>query len=195
MSARVQRETLSAARTIVRPILFRKYLREANAFNRKRTTRRLLTKDNCEVQPGTFEGLFFDSGRARLNQPRAELRVQCKFESGRVRVVSVFPDVRVGDLFYVKAGRYGSRKASDQTLRVTRIRVARLQDMTEADAIAEGVELLPAKFQRGTPRETFAALWNDLGGSWAENPWVWVYDYQTYNLNVDEVLAEILGQK
>jgi hypothetical protein len=172
----------------VRPILFRKYLREANAAGSKNSTRRVLTKDNCEVQPGTFEGVFFETGRARLNKPRAELRAQCRFESGRVRVVSIFPDVRVGDLFYVKNGRYGSRKASEQTLEVVRVRVARLQDMTEAEALDEGVRMLPGKFQRGTARDTFAALWDDLGGSWAANPWVWIYIYRTHDTNVDTLL-------
>lgn len=185
----VSRETLSA-RPAVRPILFRKYLREANASGRKSATRRVLTKDNCEVQPGTFEGVFFETGRAKPNRPgRAELRAQCKFESGRVRVVSIFSQVRTGDLFYVKTGRFGSRKASEQTLEVRRVRVARLQDMTEAEAIEEGVPLFPVKFQRDSARETFAALWGDLGGSWTANPWVWVYHYQTHNVNVDELLA------
>lgn len=187
----VSRETLS--RPPVRPILFRKYLREAIGTGQKTSTRRLLVEDNTLVHPGTFAGVHWESGRVRPNQPQAELRVQCKFESGRVRVVSVFSKVRPGDVFYAKAGRYGSRAASVVTLDVKRVRIARLQDMTEADALAEGVALVPAKLRRETARDTFAALWNDLGGSWAANPWVWVYDFHGHNLNVDRYLADIRG--
>lgn len=191
MIARVSRETISGPK--VQPLLFRKYLREAAELGNKKTTRRLVTKDNAQVQPGTFDGIQWETGRVRLNQPQPELRAQCKFESGRVRVVSVFSRIRYRDVFYAKAGRFGSRKASTLTLEVRRVRVARLQDMTEQDALDEGVAFVPKKLQRGTPRETFAALWDELGGSWAANPWVWIYDFQGYNLNVDRYLADIRG--
>lgn len=193
MSPRVPRETLSGHK--VGPLLFRKYLREAIATGQKTSTRRLLTPDNSRVQPGTFDGVQWETGRVRTqNLMQAELRVQCRFESGRVRVVSVYSVVRQGDVFYAKQGRYGSRAASDQTLDVKRVRVCRLQDMTEAEALAEGVALVPAKLRRDTARETFAALWNELGGSWAANPWVWVYDFHGHNLNVDRYLAEHRGK-
>ena len=193
MSKTVPRETLSGPK--VRPILFRKFLTEASSLARKTATRRVLIEANSRVHPGTFAGVHWESGRVRANQPQAELRAQCRFDSGRVRVVSIFSDVRPGDVFWVKTGRFGSRKASKLTLEVKRVRVARLQDMTEAEAEAEGVVFAPAKLQRATKRETFAELWNAIngGGCWAANPWVWVYDYAGYNLNVDEYLAAIRG--
>ena len=190
--AKVPREIFSGPK--VRPLLFRKYLREANAAGVKQTTRRIITADNSEVQPGTFEGLRLETGRARPYQPRPELRAQCVFESGRVRVVSVFPTVKPGDLFWSKAGRFGARNASTQTLRVMRVRLGRVQDMTEADAVLEGVAFLPKRFAaRGhDPRVMFGMLWNDINGdhSWAENPWVWIYDYHAFDMNIDAYLAE-----
>lgn len=178
----------------VLPLMFRKYLREAIACGRKTVTRRLLTEQNTHVQPGTFAGVHWETGRVRTqNLFRAELRAQCKFDSGRVRVVSIYPAVQPGDVFYAKAGRYGSRKASDVTIEVRRVRITRLQDMTEAEAIAEGVAFVPQKLRRDTARDTFCELWNDLGGSWAANPWVWAYEFQGYNLNVDRYLADVRG--
>jgi hypothetical protein len=187
----VSRETLSGP--AVRPLLFRKYLREANSAGLKDTTRRVMTEQNTQVQPGTFDGVFFETGRVRPNQPRAELRAQCRFGSGRVRVVSIFPVVRPGDLFWVKSGRFGSRVSSAQTIEVRRIRVARLQDMTSEDYAREGVcDLLPPKlFGDGEPRNAFARLWSDINGagSWAANPWVWIYEYRTFDQNIDDLLA------
>lgn len=79
---------------------------------------------------------------------------------------------------------------------VTKVRVERLQAITEADAIAEGMQKnwigtywcgAPHK-AHGAPRqhntavEAFADLWDFLNGkkpgrAWKDNPWVWVVEY------------------
>jgi hypothetical protein len=81
--------------------------------------------------------------------------------------------------------RWASRLALD----VIRIRVERLQDITEEDARAEGVtfgEPQPAIIngERGevcffNARDAFAYLWAAINGadSWKANPWVWVVDF------------------
>lgn len=81
--------------------------------------------------------------------------------------------------------RFMPRWASRITLRVTGVKVERLQDISEADALAEGVEFqigwLPQ--YRGShdlpwvsefPRDAFCDLWNNINGpgSWDANPWV-----------------------
>lgn len=68
------------------------------------------------------------------------------------------------------------RWASRISLTVTGVRVERLQDISEEDALAEGVEASPTE----TPREAYARLWGEINGagSWAANPWVWVYTFQ-----------------
>lgn len=76
------------------------------------------------------------------------------------------------------------RWASRITLEVTGLRVERLQDITEADAIAEGVtETFDGPggcHERTTAAENFRPLWESINGSasWAENPWVWVVEFQ-----------------
>lgn len=171
-------------------MLFRGYLRDAMQAGAKDTTRRLITAENSTVQPGTFDCVDFDTGRGgRLT---GEIRAQCRFESGRVRVVTVAPVVRRGDLFWAKAGRFGARAASRLTLEVREVRAARVQDMTDEDALREGVEYVPAKLRKaGTPRDWFGRLWDDINGedaSWAKNPWVWVYRFDVKQAQIDHWL-------
>lgn len=67
------------------------------------------------------------------------------------------------------------RWASRITLEVTGVRVERLQAITDADALAEGVE------RNGvSPWRLFQGLWEGVygEGSWAANPWVWVVEFK-----------------
>jgi hypothetical protein len=66
---------------------------------------------------------------------------------------------------------YMPRWACRLVLRVTSVRVERLQEISEADAIAEGVDVLPGC---ETPGMAFEQLWESINGkdSWAANPWV-----------------------
>ena len=81
------------------------------------------------------------------------------------------------------------RWASRITLEVTAVRVERLQDISEADAQAEGADEAPTPMglMYSTPavmrtryREGFAALWESINGpnSWDANPWVWVVEFR-----------------
>lgn len=88
------------------------------------------------------------------------------------------------------------RAASRITLEITRVRVERLQDISEADALAEGFVKLPASgrvvLSKGgqyfgnawsNAREAFAELWEAINGkgSWQRNPWVWAIDFVRVN--------------
>jgi hypothetical protein len=70
------------------------------------------------------------------------------------------------------------RWASRLTLTVTDVRAERLQEISEADAMAEGAEpVLVPPDGGGSPHvEGFSELWNDIYGSgaWDANPWVFV---------------------
>ena len=82
-----------------------------------------------------------------------------------------------------KIGRFLPRWASRLTLKITEVRVQRLQDISEDDCIAEGIE--PGYLQRtcepfygagfNTPFAAYLDLWESINGegSWALNPFVW----------------------
>ena len=84
------------------------------------------------------------------------------------------------------------RWASRITLKITCVRVERLQDITIEDAKAEGawgpdasiVDKVAEHFGidmfSANPRNAFQMLWEQSNGpsSWATNPWVWVLDFK-----------------
>jgi hypothetical protein len=77
------------------------------------------------------------------------------------------------------------RFASRLTLTVAAVRVQRLQDISEADAIAEGVT---PGLGGGPITEDFLCLWNNINGPFAasENPWVAAYTFTVERKNIDE---------
>lgn len=73
------------------------------------------------------------------------------------------------------------RWASRILLEVTAIRVERLQDISEADAWAEGCEGYDDDVTGGkSGYREYAELWESINGagSWLENPWVWVVEFK-----------------
>lgn len=79
---------------------------------------------------------------------------------------------------------YMPRWASRITLQVTNVRVERLQDISEEDAIAEGchdTDGAPTQDLSGTARGAYALLWEDINAKrapWDSNPWVWVVEFR-----------------
>ena len=84
------------------------------------------------------------------------------------------------------------KKAVRIFLKVTDVRVEKLQDITEKDAIEEGVEMFEdyvsrykdyyheSGFNFTSAKKGFQSLWQSIYGieSWDENPWVWVYSFE-----------------
>lgn len=86
------------------------------------------------------------------------------------------------------------RRDSRILLEITDVRVERLQDITEDQAEAEGVEgcipSCPGPYdEHGNPEcdcmnltyvQSFQALWENINGrkSWDANPWVWVMEFK-----------------
>lgn len=75
-----------------------------------------------------------------------------------------------------------TRAMSRITLEITTVRVERLQDISKADAIAEGCT---AKLAEQSPAlddawQDFRTLWESINGagSWDANPWVWVVSFK-----------------
>lgn len=79
-------------------------------------------------------------------------------------------------------------------IKITGVKVERLQDISDEDCLREGIEEHLKGVQYGfpsnvgyvgqypfaTPREAFAALIDRVSGkgSWKSNPWVWVYEFE-----------------
>jgi hypothetical protein len=82
------------------------------------------------------------------------------------------------------------RKVSRITLEITSVRVERLQEISEADAKAEGCAASNAvEMNDGSPCYTvpYRDLWTringiDNPGSWDANPWVWVVEFKRVTL-------------
>ena len=69
------------------------------------------------------------------------------------------------------------RSASRILLEITNIRVERLNDISEADCLKEGVG---SPILRDCKKPKFMQLWESINGadSWAVNPWVWVVEFK-----------------
>lgn len=108
--------------------------------------------------------------------------------------------------WHKRLGRFMPRAYSRLTLVVTDVRVERLQDISKADALAEGIAPHPSGLgywvpgiehpdpnfpwlSRTTPREMYAALWDTINGSgaWGENPWVVAYTFRVVHANIDKI--------
>lgn len=93
------------------------------------------------------------------------------------------------------------REFSRLTLIVTDVRVERLQDISEEDAIAEGAvsyHCAASKLDTYGPahaicgqnhRAGFCHIWGEINGieSWDANPWVAAYTFRVIKQNVDQI--------
>ena len=116
---------------------------------------------------------------------------------------------RIGDITYPwKPSIHMPRWASRITLEITNIRVERLQDISEEDAIDEGIQeyegIVDIKCYSGSPVEihgirygkdcehedpinAFEELWDaiykETEKSWDNEPWVWVVEFKKVESN------------
>ena len=100
--------------------------------------------------------------------------------------------------WHKRLARFMPRSASRITLELTAVRVERLQDISEADAVAEGIIPVPKTHAWGhqfwrdyrlsgdgtfcvdNPIDSYRSLWESLNGpgSWDANPYVWVETFR-----------------
>ncbi|ENM5892335.1 hypothetical protein NTH50_000425 [Vibrio mimicus] len=97
------------------------------------------------------------------------------------------------------------RWASRLTLKVTDVRIEKLQDITEDQCWKEGIEHIDGQFDiyqlsemaktfDGTfedAKSSFACLWDSIYKDWHQNPYVWVIEFEVIHQNVDQYLQSI----
>ncbi len=95
--------------------------------------------------------------------------------------------------WYKRPAIFMPRAASRILLAIVSVRVERLQDISDADIVAEGIDMEAlAESQdrydivckgsgasgRATERTAWRDLWESTGGDWDSNPWLWVIDFK-----------------
>lgn len=80
------------------------------------------------------------------------------------------------------------RRASRIALEITGVRIERLNDCSDTDALAEGIRptndgafhVEDDTYRAPDAVESYARLWEAINGagSWAANPWVWVVEFK-----------------
>lgn len=97
------------------------------------------------------------------------------------------------------------RTESRLTLKVTDVRIERVQDITEEQCWKEGIEHTDGQFDiyqlsemaktfNGTfedAKASFACLWDSIYQNWKENPYVWVIEFEVIHQNVDNYIQQL----
>lgn len=105
----------------------------------------------------------------------------------------------------LRPGMFMPRWASRLTLTVTDVRVQRLQEISEADAQAEGIErmktgrgyydptvskaMVRAGVWHSKASRAFEALWDSLNADrapWGSNPWICAVSFTVHKSNIDQ---------
>lgn len=186
-----------------RPILFQGAMVRALLSGAKTQTRRVMKPDGqyrldlvCPADGGPSRCPYGQPGdRLWVRESHWWFPDECDPETGYTPPILTAEDVEYradGE----KPGRvwrpsiHMHRWASRITLEVAGVRVERLQDISEADAQAEGIgEFIggwacltdDAPQQAGnTPKKGYRHLWERINGpgSWDVNPWVWVVEFR-----------------
>ena len=150
-----------------KPILFNTEMVQAILEGRKTVTRRVLKKqpNNIEMLNGVFSNGL--------------LKIFYDFDEG----INIKAPYRVGDILYVReTSIHMPKEIARIFLKVTDVRVERLQDITEEQAYKEGTTL-PSP--RANYVNSFISLWDgtikkqDLDKyGWEANPWVWIIEFE-----------------
>lgn len=198
-----------------KPILFSTPMVQAILEGRKTQTRRLVKYQKAYD--------IFPNGKKEVEAVKTtENMLPCKYKIGDILWVREtfhkYYSESTGIIYSYKADNkliedakiwkpsiFMPREAARIFLEVTNVRVERIQDISEEDAIAEGIESWieerlkskpvhykmysdfdnpndPALYS-SNPIDSYESLWRKINGkdSWKQNPFVWVYDFKRIN--------------
>lgn len=157
-----------------RPILFSGEMVRAILEGRKTQTRRVVKPQ--PVSPG--DGAYFDAynGGPQWNWWAPDNKQYL------AQIINC-PYGKPGDRLWVREKITVARSASSLSLEITNVRVERLQEITFADCIAEGMPPIGPENDPECVRNEFQTGWDSLnakhGFSWESNPWVWVIEFKS----------------
>ncbi len=188
-----------------KPILFSTEMVQAILAGRKTQTRRV-----CQHQYWQHSELV-DFNINKIHS-KVDKNVSSKFQPGDILWVrETYGTTAIGNMYKAsvcspdmdkplsgwKPSIFMPKEAARIFLKVTNVRVERLQDISENDAIAEGIERYgPFGEFKGEPHPSggmmrfrayskasraFQDLWqsiNEKKHPWESNPWVWVYGFE-----------------
>lgn len=114
-------------------------------------------------------------------QPGDVLWVRETFSNAEFSGFNYKANYDAGNPFKWKPSLFMPKTACRIFLQITNIRVERLQDISESDAVNEGINLnnISGDFEH-TPVQEFETLWQSINGkeSWCKNPFVWVVEFK-----------------
>jgi len=186
----------------MKPIIFSTPMVQAILEGRKTMTRRVV-----KPQPKVCKEV---SSIKRHSNPACKNWLAETNNGGTIGIVNIKSKYEPGDILWVretwnqdpisylykadygliykyqtwKPSIYMPRAAARIFLRVTDVRVERLQDISEADALNEGCDGEIAGTISIKPIEEYKALWDSINGKrggaykWDSNPWVWVIEFE-----------------
>lgn len=189
-------------------------LTQAVLEGRKTQTRRIVYTQNGFV---VFDGEDFqlkklDNGQALLTLCNNRFKT-ARYKIGEtIAIAQKYEDLIKNDEFYRLCGIHGMplecikyekgctnkmfvrADLMPHHIRITRIRVERLQDISDEDCLEEGIWTRTGRWycydiiKRGEeyydpypdPREAYSVLIDRISGegTWESNPWVFVYDFE-----------------
>lgn len=200
-----------------RPILFSGPMVRALLDGRKTQTRRVLkpqppaefewakiSADSLAMKPALLFGSPLHMGLRRLYRPGDRLWVRetfCDPEQDRhpVHRADLTPEQQAEERTVCRGASlepswrwkpsiHMPRCASRLTLVVTDVRIQRVQEISVADALAEGWPGAKAANRQPATR-WFSGLWDSLnadrGFGWAANPWVVALTFTVHRCNID----------
>ena len=205
------------------PVIFSAPMVRALLAGRKTQTRRLASSPLVKVQPGDrlwvrencwLYGQWLEHGTTRSGKTRRHFKLMGNgvvYHKGEVPGIAYWGG---GTGYSWRPSIHMPRWASRLTLIVTNVRFERLQDISDADALAEGIVaktvIVGSECYGGPPHEitdiryfydgcdsegfetaidAYAALWDHLhgAGSWDENPELVALTFEVHRCNIDRM--------
>lgn len=152
------------------PILFSTPMVQAILDERKTQTRRIVKEQILGIaRPGEH--------KCPYGQPGDVLWVRETFQTWRLGYIHKATwSTELPENIKWKPGIHMPKEACRLFLEVVSIRIERLKDISEQDAISEGI----IHKSMNHPCVEFQHLWESINGedSWESNPWVWVIEFK-----------------